>query len=217
MYHLSALNLEKISFLIGFRVGKRAFNKRTRLLQTVSMGEFHRQSPHHPQSWIPLLAHAEIFEILPKLAAVVMSFTGRGFQTICCVFKFSSFPIPKGEGVLRWGRTRGELSLLWQCWGEIPPKSHVRGLFTCHWWKYLIKLVRPVQTSQVNRKLRAQKTENLWGWVLCRKPLQREMVKISEAIKLTWLPLPSLLRILKIILENKFIFVQSGEAVIIWE
>lgn len=43
------------------------------------------------------------------------------------------------------------------------------------------------------------------------------MVKISEDIKLTGLPLPSLLRILKIILENKFIFVQSGEAVIVRE
>lgn len=43
------------------------------------------------------------------------------------------------------------------------------------------------------------------------------MVKISEDIKLTGLPLPILLRILKIISENKFIFVQSGEAVIVWE
>lgn len=43
------------------------------------------------------------------------------------------------------------------------------------------------------------------------------MVKISEDIKLMGLPVPSLLMIFKIILERKFIFVQSGEAVIVWE
>lgn len=53
--------------------------------------------------------------------------------------------------------------------------------------------------------------------MLCGKPQQGEMVKVSEDIKLTALPLPGLLTILKITLERKFIFVQDGEAVIVWE
>lgn len=43
------------------------------------------------------------------------------------------------------------------------------------------------------------------------------MVKVSEDIKLMALLLPGLLMILKITLERKFIFVQDGEAVIVWE
>lgn len=39
------------------------------------------------------------------------------------------------------------------------------------------------------------------------------MVKVSEDIKLTRLPLPGLLTIFKITLERKIIFIQGGEAV----
>lgn len=48
-------------------------------------------------------------------------------------------------------------------------------------------------------------------WVLCGKPQQGEMVKVSGDIKLTGLPLRDRLRICKITLERKFIFVWGGE------
>lgn len=53
--------------------------------------------------------------------------------------------------------------------------------------------------------------------MLCGKPQQAQVVKVSGVTKLTGLPLPGLLMILKITLERKIIFVWGGEAVIVWE